>query len=51
MSSLFEENIQTYSDELEKDIEKYGVSKIGTYITSNLKNELREYQEKALQHY
>lgn len=51
MSSLFEENIQTYSDELEKDIEKYGVSKIGTHITSNLKNELREYQEKALQHY
>lgn len=49
--ALFDETILTYSDELEKDISKYGKPDIGIHIVDNLKNELREYQQKALQHY
>lgn len=47
--NLFDKNV--YSDELQKDIEKYGSPEIGFHIINNLKNELRDYQKRALKHY
>lgn len=49
--NLSNENIKVYSDELQRDIEKYETPQIGIHITNNLKNELRIYQKTALTHY